>query len=414
MASAQAAAPTFYRDVLPILQAHCQGCHRPGQIGPMPLESYMQVKPFAARIEQVTASRMMPPWFADKCCGHFSNDPSLTPQELTTLSAWAQSHAPAGDVKDAPPPRVWTTGWNIETPDAVFTMPAAKHLPAHGDVKYQYIIMPTHFTEDKWVRMSEIRPSNRGVVHHAVAYIRDPKSNWLKGAPTGVAFSADDLPDPAMRRDAMWTDSDILLVYAPGSLPDKWPDGFAKLVPAGSDSVLQMHYATHGQAGEDQTSVGLVFAKTPPAKRVLTLQLTNDRFHIPAGDSSYRVEVHGTLPNDALLMSFFPHMHLRGRSFEYNLVAPHGRVDTLLRVPAYDFFWQLSYRLATPIALKAGTVLQAVATFDNSANNPHNPDPTATVNWGEQTWAEMMVGFFDVAVEPGMDKQRFFQRKSSR
>jgi hypothetical protein len=376
----------------------------------MALESYAQAKPFAARMAQLTAARIMPPWFADKCCGHFSNDPSLTVEELNVLSAWAEHHAPAGEAKDAPPPRAWTTGWNIEPPDAVFTMPVAKRLPAHGDVKYQYIIMPTHFTEDKWVRMSEIRPSNRGVVHHAVAYIRDPKSNWLKGAPTGVAFSADDLTDPAMRRDAMWTDSDILLVYAPGSLPDKWPDGFAKLVPAGSDIVLQMHYATHGQAGEDQTSVGLVFAKTPPAKRVLTLQLTNDRFHIPPGDSSYRVEVHGTIPNDAMLMSFFPHMHLRGKSFEYNLVAPHGRVQTLLRVPAYDFFWQLSYRLATPLALKAGTVLQAVATFDNSANNPHNPDPTATVSWGEQTWAEMMVGFFDVAVEPGMDKQRFFQR----
>jgi hypothetical protein len=289
-------------------------------------------------------------------------------------------------------------------------MPVAKHLPAHGDVKYQYIIIPTHFKEDKWVSMSEIKPSNRAVVHHAVAYIRDPKSNWLRGAPTGVAFSADDLPDPAMRHDAMWTDSDILLVYAPGSLPDRWPNGFAKLVPAGSDIVLQMHYAVHGQAGEDQTGIGLVFAKTAPAKRVLTLQLTNDKFQIPPGDPSYRVEVHGSLPNDALLMSFFPHMHLRGKTFEYNLVAPHGRVQTLLRIPNYDFYWQLSYRLATPLLLKAGTVLQAVATFDNSNKNVHNPDPAATVTWGEQTWAEMMVGFFDVAVDPAIDKKTFFQR----
>jgi hypothetical protein len=153
-----------------------------------------------------------------------------------------------------------------------------------------------------------------------------------------------------------------------------------------------------------------VFAKAPPAKRVLTLQLTNDHFAIPPGDANYRVEVHGTLPNDALLLSFFPHMHLRGKSFEYNIVQPHGRITTLLRVPHYDFHWQLSYRLAQPLPLKAGTLLQAVATFDNSENNPHNPDPSAEVRWGEQTWAEMMVGFFDVAVDPGMDKERFFVR----
>jgi hypothetical protein len=140
------------------------------------------------------------------------------------------------------------------------------------------------------------------------------------------------------------------------------------------------------------------------------LQLTNDKFQIPPGDDNYRVEVHGSIPNDALLMSFFPHMHLRGKTFEYNLVQSHGRVTTLLRIPKYDFFWQLSYRLATPLPLKAGTVLQAVATFDNSDKNPHNPDPTATVTWGEQTWAEMMVGFFDVAVEPAINKQSFFQR----
>jgi hypothetical protein len=249
-------------------------------------------------------------------------------------------------------------------------------------------------------------------VHHAVAYIRDPKSTWLRGAPVGVPFSADDLATPQLRRDAMWTTSDILLVYAPGSQPDRWPEGFAKFVPAGSDIVLQMHYTTHGRATEDRTSIGLVFAKEPPRKRVLTLQLTNDRFIIPPGDPDKRVEVHGTLPNDALLLSFFPHMHLRGKSFEYNVIEPHGKIRTLLRIPHYDFFWQLSYRLADPIPLKAGTILQAVATFDNSKNNPHNPDPDSAVTWGEQTWAEMMVGFFDVAVDPGIDKQQFFVRAS--
>jgi hypothetical protein len=377
----------------------------------MPLESYRQVKPYAAAIAARTASRQMPPWFADECCGHFSNDPSLSRDQITTLAAWAAAQAPEGAASESTPPMPWTTGWNIAPPDAVLRMPTAKALPAHGDIPYQYVVLPTGFKEDRWVSMSEIRPGDRRMVHHAVAYIRPPGSNWLRGAPTGVAFSADTLPTPELRRDAMWTDSDILLVYAPGSLPDHWPAGFAKLIPARSDIVLQLHYSNMShRAVKDQTSVGLVFAQQPPAKRVLTLQLTNDHFSIPPGDPAYRVEVHGSLPNDALLLSFFPHMHLRGKSFEYNLVEPHGRIRTLLRIPKYDFYWQLSYRLATPIPLKAGVILQAVASFDNSSGNRHNPNPGATVTWGEQTWSEMMVGFFDIAVDPAVDKQTFFVR----
>ena len=278
----------------------------------MALETYSQARRFAAAIRTATQSRTMPPWFADPCCGHFSNDPSLSAEQLATLAAWADAHAPEGNPKDAPLPVAWTKGWSIDRPDVIFQMPVAKSIPAKGDIPYQYIIIPTHFKEDRWVSMSEIRPSNRMVVHHAVAYIRNPKSNWLRGAPVNAPFSADDLPTESQRRDAMWTTSDILLVYAPGSSPDQWPEGFAKLVPAGSDIVLQMHYTSHGQPTEDKTSVGLVFAKEPPRKRVLTLQLTNDRFLIPPGDPDHRVEVHGSIPNDALLLSFFPHMHLRG------------------------------------------------------------------------------------------------------
>lgn len=404
------AGPSFYKDVLPILQARCQGCHREGDMAPMPLETYQEVRPYADAIREMTRKRIMPPWFADPCCGHFSNDPSLTAEQLKTLTEWSNAHAPAGRPEDAPPAVHWIQNWRIQRPDVVLRMPVGKAIPAEGDIPYQYIIIPTHFKEDRWVRMSEIRPSNRMVVHHAVAYIREPKSLWLRGAPANVPFSADDLPTEAQRRDAMWTTSDILLVYAPGSSPDEWQEGFAKLVPAGSDIVLQMHYTTHGHATEDRTSVGLVFLKEPPRKRVLTLQLTNDRFLIPPGDPDHRVEVHGSIPNDALLLSFFPHMHLRGKTFEYNIRAPGGRTETVLRIPHYDFYWQLSYRLMEPIPLRAGTILQAIATFDNSKKNPHNPDPDSAVTWGEQTWAEMMVGFFDVAVDPTVNKQEFFIR----
>jgi hypothetical protein len=409
--------PTFYENVLPILQQHCQSCHRTGEIAPMPLVTYAQTRRFAAEIKHNVTRRIMPPWFADPCCGHFSNDPSLTAQEISTLAAWADAGAPAGNPRDAPPPRRWVTGWLIPQPDVIVQMPAPVSLPATGDVEYTYEIVPTHFTRDEWVQLSEIRPSSRANVHHAVVYVRPPNSKWLAHAPIGVPFTASTLTDPQDRRDAKWTDADILLVYAPGSSPDNWPAGMAKFIPAGSDLVFQMHYITKSRPATDQTSIGLVFAKQPPAQRVLTLQLTNDWFVIPPNDPDYRAEVHGTIPNDCLLLSFFPHMHLRGKEFEYNIIHPNGTpggplheaTETLLRVN-YNFYWQLSYRLSQPLFLKAGTELQAVAWFDNSKNNTHNPDPAVAVRWGDQTYDEMLVGFFDVAVPASIDKQHFFIR----
>jgi hypothetical protein len=401
--------PTFYRNVLPILQQHCQRCHRTGEIAPMPLVTYDQVKSWTRLMNQDVHSRRMPPWFADPCCGHFANDPSLTEEQVATIGAWVDAKAPAGDPHDAPPPPHWAEGWNIAEPDQVLPMPKPVAIPASGDVEYTYEIVPTNFNQDKWVQMSEIRPSNRQYVHHAVVYIRPPDSQWLRGAPLNTPFTASSLNDPALRHQAHETTSDLLLVYAPGSSPDQWPDDMAKLIPAHSDLVFQMHYTTNGLAGEDQTSVGLVFSKHAPKERVLTLQLANDHdpIPIPPNTDNYRVEVHGTLPHDATLLSFFPHMHLRGKRFEYNLVHPDHTTETLLRVN-YDFYWQLSYRLAQPLPVKAGTVLQAVAWYDNSSNNAHNPDPDSPVTWGDQTYNEMMVGFFDVAVPAGMDKQHFF------
>jgi hypothetical protein len=406
------ATPTFYRDVLPVLQQHCQSCHRAGEIGPMQLMSYAQTRPFGRAIADSAAKREMPPWFADPAVGHFSNDPSLTQQEIETLVHWADAGGPAGDPHAAPPPRQWPEGWTIPQPDVLVRMSKPVALPAHGDVDYTYEIVPTGFTEDKWVQMSEIRPSSRANVHHAVVYVRPPNSNWLRHAPVGVPFTGADMTDEQDRQDTHFTQADILLVYAPGSSPDNWPEGMAKFVPAGSDLVFQMHYMSHGHAASDQSSIGLIFAKDPPKQRVLTLQLTNDHFVIPPNVDDYRVEVHGSLPNEAVLLSFFPHMHLRGKRFEYNILHTGKSAEPLLRVN-YNFYWQLSYRLSKPRPLPAGTVLQAVAWYDNSKNNPHNPDPDAAVRWGDQTYDEMMVGFFDVAVRADLDKPHFFIRSGS-
>ncbi len=401
--------PTFYRDILPLLQAHCQVCHRAGGIAPMAFETYEGTRGYAAAIQAATQNRSMPPWFAEKGVGHFSNDPSLSDAEIATLAAWVAAKAPPGNPADAPPPKKWADRWTIPAPDMEIKMAEPVRIPAGGDIDYTYEILPTHFQEGRWVQASEILPGLPEHVHHAVVYVRPPDSRWLRHAPVGKPFTAAMLTTREDRRDAMWTDSDILLVYAPGSTPDNWPTGMAKYIPAGSDLVFQMHYTTNRKPGNDVTRVGLIFAKEPPAKRVLTLQLTNDHFVIPPGVPDYRVEAHGTLPNDALLLSFFPHMHLRGKRFEYNIIREDKSVEPLLRVH-YHFHWQMSYRLAKPLALQAGTELQAVAWFDNSKGNPHNPDPSAAVRWGEQTYDEMMVGFFDVAVDARLDKPRYFQR----
>ena len=380
---------TFYRDVLPILQAHCQECHRPGQIAPMPLVTYAQVRPWAKSIRSQVLSKKMPPWFADPCCGKFANDRSLTASERDTLALWADAGAVEGDPHQAPPPRVWPQGWNLPSvPDVILGMSRPFTVPAKEAVDYQYFIVPTGFKEDRWITAAECKPSSPSVVHHAVVYIREPGETWTHGP----------------------TKADILTIYTPGASADVLPPGMAKLVKAGSDLVFEIHYTANGKATEDQTRVALVFAKSPPAKRVLTLQMDSVSFIIPPGDPDYRVTVQGTLPNDALLLGFFPHMHLRGKAFEFNRIDENGKPETMLKVPNFDFYWQLSYRLAQPLALKKGTRLQWIASFDNSANNPRNPDPTVAVRYGHQSWDEMMVGFFDVAVDPGVDKNTFFKR----
>ncbi len=401
--------PTFYKDVLPILQGQCQECHRAGGIAPMAFETYEETRRYAGSIRVAAEKRTMPPWFAERGIGKFSNDPSLSNAQIATIAGWVAAGSPAGNVADALVAKKWSGRWTMAEPELTVAMTEGVKIPADGEVEYTYEIVPTNFKEGRWVQASEILPGLPEHVHHAVVYVRPPGSPWLRHAPIGKPFTASMLSTEEDRRDAMWTDSDILLVYAPGSTPDDWPEGMAKYIPAGSDLVFQMHYTTNGKAGTDVTQIGMRFAKEPPKQRVLTLQLTNDHFLIPPGVPDYRAEAWGTLPNDALLLSFFPHMHLRGKRFEYNIIGKDGSVETLLRVN-YHFHWQMSYRLAEPLQLKAGTKLQAVAWWDNSRGNPHNPDPDAAVRWGEQTSDEMMVGFFDVAVEKDFDKSRFFQR----
>jgi len=384
------AVPTFHHDVEPVLQRHCQTCHRPGAIAPMPLITYEQVRPWARAIREKVLLGKMPPWFAASG-GPFANDPRLSDASKRTFSLWADDKAPEGPAADAPPPLEWPDGWRIGKPDLVAGMNEPFAVPARGDVDYQFIVVKLGLPEDRWIERVEVRPSNHRVVHHAVVYVRERGDPW---------------PENGRRV----TTNDILAVYTPGQPPFEARPGMAKFVPAGADLVLQMHYQTIGELVRDQTRIGIVFARQVPEKRVLTLQLNNSTFHIPPGERNYRVTASGTLPNDALLLSMFPHMHLRGAAFDYEIDLGEGRVETLLRVAPYDYYWQLNYILATPRLLKKGTRLRATGWYDNSPNNPRNPDPEAEVTYGEQSHDEMMIGFFDVAVPRDFDKRRFFAR----
>ncbi len=399
---------TFNKDVLPVLEKNCQTCHRPGEAAPMSFLSYQTTRPWAKAIKAAVLTKKMPPWFADPHFGKFSNDRTLSQPEIDTLVAWADSGAKEGDPKDAPKPLNFVEGWRIGKPDMVLTMPTAFDVPASGTVDYQYIIIPTGFTEDKYVQMAEARPGDPSVVHHIIAFIREPGNPWLKDAKPGVPF----VPREEQRKAQLEAErtgkrnrgegggfgGDMLAGYAPGTVPNIMLPGEAKLIKAGSDIVLQLHYTATGKATTDLSRVGLIFSKEKPKVRVLSLAATTANFAIPPQDPNYRVDAKIQLQQDATLVNLLPHMHFRGKDFEYRIVYPTGEKETLLRVPNYDFNWQLTYDLATPKLLPAGTIIECTAHYDNSANNRFNPDPTKEVHFGEQTWEEMMFGFFDVAV----------------
>jgi len=400
---------TFHKDVLPILQARCQSCHRPGEAGPMPLLTYQDTRPWARAIRESVLQRRMPPWSADAGVSRFRNDPSLNQKQIEVLRAWADTGAMEGDAKDAPSPRQFLEGWNIGKPDVVFEMPREYQVPATGDVEYTFVILPTNLKEDRWIQASETRPGNRAVVHHAVAWVRTPESKWLRDYPVGVPFVAKPRPGSTKRT----SDGDRTLEgsihderianYAPGRTAWIFPKGHAMLLKAGSDIVLQLHYTTNGKPARDRSRIGFVFAKDAPEKRVFNFGIGNASFVIPPGAAAHRVEGGETLLHDIEVMAFNPHMHLRGKAMEYRAIFPNGKAEVLMRVSRYDFRWQHNYELAKPKVLPKGTRLEVTAVYDNSPNNPANPDPKAEVRWGDQSWEEMMVGFVNLAIDPRLD-----------
>ena len=374
---AKPGAVTYAADVARIIQDRCQSCHRPGQVGPFPLLTYDDARKHAAMIREVVEERRMPPWHADPRYGHFSNDRSLSAQDRATLMAWIDQGTPLGDVKDVPPARTYPEGWTIGKPDVVFEIPEPYYVPPQGTVAYVHFRIPTNFKEDKWIQAAEAVPGDPSVVHHIVVFLMDRSGNMRRGP--GEHFCG----------------------YAPGDLPTVLPEGTAKKIPAGTDLIFQVHYTPNGRTRVDRSKVGFVFSKTQPTRQAYTIGIAKPDLMLPPERDNVAVPSAAVVSADARLLSFMPHMHLRGKDFQYTVTRPGEAPKVVLSVPAYDFGWQTYYVLSEPINLPKGTRIDCLAHFDNSSGNPYNPDPTKLVKWGEQTWEEMMIGYVDIDVPAG-------------
>jgi peroxiredoxin/mono/diheme cytochrome c family protein len=379
---------TYSQQIARIFQKHCVSCHRPGEIGPFALTSYDDVVGWAGMIDEVVQEQRMPPWHANPAHGKFANDARLSDDEKDQIKRWVAAGAPEGDKKDLPPPREFTVGWQIGEPDAVVYMSETPYsVPATGEVRYQYFTVDPGFQEDKWIQFAECRPGNRAVVHHIIVGVIPPLGQ-------GGRLSGKDLS------------SNWLAATAPGARPLTLPDGMAKHVPAGSKLVFQMHYTPNGTAQQDRSCVGFKFADAKSVKKVVgTDKAANPRFEIPAGNNNHKVEAYHRFDRDMQMLAMFPHMHLRGKAFRYTAIYPDERREILLDVPHFDFGWQNSYEFIEPKLMPKGTRLYCEAWFDNSEENLANPDPTATVRWGDQTWEEMMIGYFDaIPADPDLTR----------
>ncbi len=368
---------TYTKHVARILQQKCETCHHAGTAAPFTLATYDDAVNWAESIREVVTDSRMPPWHADPRYGVFSNDRRLNKAEKETLLRWLDTGMEKGDPKDMPPNPTYAEGWVIGKPDVIFELPEVQNVPAKGVVPYLYFVTPTNFKEDVWVQAAEARPGNRAVVHHIIVSYRDPR---VKDRPGGRGVG-----------------DGFIVGTAPGDMPVICPPGMARRIPAGAELVWQMHYTPNGKPAKDRSQVGLIFykGKEPPKWFTQTRGITNGSFAIPPGAPAYPVESEWVLPRDAMILSFMPHMHLRGKDFEYRAEYPDGHTEILISVPKYDFNWQTMYRLAKPAYLPKGTKIHCYAHFDNSAANPANPNPKIEVTWGDQTWEEMMIGWVD-------------------
>ena len=370
---------TYSNQIARIMQNRCVECHRPGEVAPFTLASYDEVVGWAETIREVVQEGRMPPWYADPKHGHFANDSRLSDEEKQQVSTWVENGCPQGNAKDLPEPRKFVEGWRAGEPDQVVWMRDEPFtVPAEGTVDYQFFTADPGWKTDKWIQATEARPGNRAVVHHIIVFVqpKDGNDNSGRGGIGG---------------------------YAPGMTPEVNPPGTAIFVPAGAKLVFQMHYTTTGTQQDDRSMVGIHFADPTTVKKMVRGGMVGDTaFKIPAGDGNFEIKAKHMFLKDTLLLNLTPHMHLRGKSFKFEAEYPDGTREVLLDVPNYDFNWQLRYYLAEPKLMPKGTRMHCTAHFDNSADNAANPDPTKVVTFGDQTWEEMMFGFYN-SIDPKQD-----------
>jgi peroxiredoxin len=373
---------TYSNQVARVLQKHCVECHRVGEIAPFSLTSYEDVIGWGETMMEVIDDQRMPPWHADPKHGKFENARLMTSRDKEILRSWVKAGSPEGDRSQLPKPLAYTKGWQLpKTPDQIIDMRKTPYkVAAEGTVRYQHFRVNPGFTEDKWIKAAELMPGNRAVVHHILVAVAPPS---------------------ARRREVSAVRGEFLAAYVPGYRPPVFPDGMAKLVPAGSELIFQLHYTPIGSPQEDLSQLGLIFEDGKNVKKVVvTQQAVTHRFEIPPNADNYEVKsASRRAPAEVELLAMMPHMHLRGKSFKFEVRYPDGKTEVLLDVPRYDFNWQTSYRLTTPKKLPTNSYIHCVAHFDNSEDNLNNPDPNARVRWGDQTWNEMMIGYFDVAID---------------
>ena len=369
---------TYHNRISRILEANCVECHREGGVGPFGLEHYDEAEENAGMIRKVVSEGIMPPWFAsDPPAGHpspWANDRSLSPSDKADLLAWIKNGKPEGNPADALLPRIRKSEWTIGTPDAIFSLPREIKVKATGQMPYVYLRVKTNFPEDRWIQATEVRPTAPEVVHHVLVF----------------ASGAD-----GIKREH----AGALAAYVPGNTFVEFPPGVAKKLPAGATLLFQMHYTPTGKATTDRTQIGLRFAKTPPDKIVRTLPVVNRRINIPPHAPDHVETASRSVPPGIVVRAFMPHMHLRGKAFKYELLTQDGKRETLLEVPRYDFNWQLRYELKEPRALVAGSRIEVTGVFDNSKNNPANPNPDQNVRWGDQSDEEMLIGYVECEFE---------------
>ena len=421
---ASTAEVTYTKDVAPILEKHCVGCHRPNDIAPMSLMNYDEVLPFARMVRESVIQRKMPPWHADAAFGEFTNDARLTNEEIATIDAWVKGGTKRGEVQaSAPDPPGPAPGWHIK-PDVIFTIPEFLVGKTAQD-DYEYIYVPTNFTEDKWIQAAEVLPGDRRVVHHATVSVIDKaevakhleahaKANegedqyhYRTGKVLHLRPEAPVIDDGCAAPDGGGVPGSssgylniVPAIYLPGHLAETRPSGYALRIPAGGYLQFQIHYSNHhGLDVKDRTSIGLVFAREPVQHEIGQYEIWNNMFLIPANDDNHRVTSCFTLPKDVIAVAYTAHMHFRGKNMLVKAIYPDGHEQVLLYVPHYDFRWQETYFLKKQFVLPKGTKLMTVAYFDNSKYNFQNPDPSKSIRWGEPSDEEMM-GFWLQFADP--------------